>query len=47
MILGRLVIGYCKKDRMLEYLAKIFGYVASAPLTVTKGYMKTKTHCKH
>ena len=47
MILGSLGKGYCKKNRMLEYLAKIFGYVTSAPLTLTKEYMKTNTHCKH
>ena len=32
MILGMLDKGYCKKNRVLELLAKIFGYVASAPL---------------
>ena len=37
MILGRLGKGYCKKNRALEFLARIFGYVASAPLSkVTK-----------
>ena len=33
MILGRLGRGYCKKNRMLEFLAKIFGYVPSAHLS--------------
>ena len=32
MILGMLDKGYCKKNRVLELLAKIFGQVASAPL---------------
>ena len=32
MILERLGKGYCKKKRVLKFLAKIFGWVASAPL---------------
>ena len=34
MILGRLGNGYCKKNRVLEFLAKIFVKVASAPLSL-------------
>ena len=32
MILGRLAKGYSKKNRLLNFLAKIFTQVASAPL---------------
>ena len=33
MILGRLGKGYCKKNRVLEFLPKIFGLIALAPLS--------------
>ena len=33
MILGGLGIGYCKNNRVLEFSDKIFGKVASAPLS--------------
>ena len=32
MVLGSVGRGYCKKNRVLEFLAKIFGQVVSAPL---------------
>ena len=42
MILGRLGKSYYKKDRVLEFLDKIFGEVASAPLRGTPNSMLQK-----
>ena len=33
MVLGNIGWGYCKKNRVLEFLVKIFGQVASGPLS--------------
>ena len=41
MILGRLGKGYCKKNTVLEFLAKIFGKAASGPLSLIPQVMHT------
>ena len=42
MILESLGKGYCKKNGVLEFLAKMFGKVASAPLKTYFAYHCTK-----